>query len=75
VLAIYLKPVLPEMAAKVETFFDSGELQWRDSSAPLLESSIKPYEPLMLRIDAQAVDKMVEASKQQSMTGTEASGL
>lgn len=63
VLMLYLKPVLPAMAARAESFLGTTALQWRDVGVPLLGRSIAAYEPLITRIDPVAVARMIEASK------------
>jgi len=58
-LTIYLKPVLPELAAKVEQFFNVAPLSWADAQQPLLDHAIRTYEPLATRIEPKAVDSML----------------
>jgi methionyl-tRNA synthetase len=64
VLALYLKPVMPNLVAQAERFFDAGELEWDRIDRPLFAHRIRPYEPLALRIDPKSVAKVVEASKE-----------
>ncbi len=64
ILMTYLKPVLPKLAASAEEFLNAGELSWQDSQTPLYGSTIKPFKALMTRIEADKVNEMVEASKQ-----------
>lgn len=64
ILMTYLKPVLPKLAAAAEEFLNAGELNWQDSQAPLYGSTIKPFKALMTRIEADKVNEMVEASKE-----------
>ena len=59
-LMIYLKPVLPSMAAKAELFFQEPEWTWEHAAAPRLGAPIRPYEPLALRLDPAAVARLVE---------------
>jgi methionyl-tRNA synthetase len=65
VLMIYLKPVLPSMAARAEDFLGAGPLTWHDASTPLLGHVIGSYEPLITRVDPAAVAGMVNASAPQ----------
>lgn len=51
VLMIYLKPVLPKMAADVEEFFLIPPLSWNDRIHPLLNQPIALFKPLMQRVD------------------------
>jgi methionyl-tRNA synthetase len=62
-LATYLKPVLPAMAEKSETFLQTS-LDWTALDAPLVGHELAPFEPLLQRVDPEAVAAMVEASKQ-----------
>ncbi len=61
VLLLYLKPVLPAMAARAEVFLGAGPLSWTDAGRPLLGRTIGTYEPLITRVDPAAVARMVEA--------------
>ena len=63
-LAIFLKPVLPEMAEKAEAFLSVAPLTWADAEAPLLGHTISEFKPMLQRIEAAKNEKMVEASKQ-----------
>ena len=63
-LAIFLKPVLPEMAEKAEAFLNVEPLTWADAEAPLLGHTISKFKPMLQRIETAQIDKMVEASKQ-----------
>ena len=63
-LAIFLKPVLPEMAEKAEAFLNVEPLAWADAEAPLLGHTISKFKPMLQRIETAQIDKMVGASKQ-----------
>jgi methionyl-tRNA synthetase len=52
ILMIYLKPVLPQLALSVEDFLKIEPLKWQDIHTPLLAHTIKPFAPLMTRIEA-----------------------
>ena len=64
VLVIYLKAILPDMAKHAEDFLNCGELSWTDVEKPLLNHEINKFKPLMQRIEKDAIDKIVDASKQ-----------
>ncbi len=64
VLMTYLKPVLPATAARAEAFLDAGPLDWRAIGEPLTGRAIKPFEPLLTRIDMDKVEQMVEDAKE-----------
>ncbi len=62
----FLKPVLPELAAKSETFLNT-EFTWDSlySGKPLPERhEINKFKPLITRIEKESVEKMIEESKQ-----------
>ena len=63
VLAIYLKPVLPRVAERVESFLDVPPLAWADLDRPLLGHRVRPFTPLMTRVERERVDAMVDAAK------------
>ncbi|MCH9769895.1 MAG: methionine--tRNA ligase [Gammaproteobacteria bacterium] len=54
-LAIYLKPVLPDTAKNIESFLNINELTWSDLNTPLLDHEINKFKPLMQRIDSDAI--------------------
>ncbi|MDE1982378.1 MAG: methionine--tRNA ligase [Betaproteobacteria bacterium] len=65
-LTLFLKPVLPVMAEKVEAFLDIPALDWRQASAEasLAGRRIHPYQHLVTRIDPKQVEALVAASKE-----------
>ena len=73
-LAIFLKPVLPEMAEKAEAFLNVQPLVWADAEAPLLGHTISKFKPMLQRIETAQIEKMVEASKQPESAPASASG-
>ena len=62
VLATYLKPVLPEMSAKSEAFLRCS-LDWTALDSALVGHELATFEPLLQRVDADAVTAMVEAGR------------
>lgn len=60
-LTIYLKPVLPALAAQVEAFLQVHELQWQDAGR-LLGSGhrIGAYQHLIQRVDPKMLDALFE---------------
>src|SRR5699024_7636259 len=63
-LTIYLKPILPATAAKVEAFLNSDELRWADLDTPGIGTTINKFKPLLRRIERPLIDKMIAASKE-----------
>ncbi|MDC9725778.1 MAG: methionine--tRNA ligase [Gammaproteobacteria bacterium] len=64
VLATYLKPVLPKTVEQAEAFLNSEPLQWADIATPLLGHQINKFKPLMTRIEADKIEAIQEASKE-----------
>jgi len=62
VLMIFLKPVLPKLAADSEAFLRVKPLIWSDVPTPLLNHEIAKYEPLFTRLERKTIDKLVAAS-------------
>ena len=60
VLMLYLAPVLPAMADKSAEFLGVTDTRWEDRHAPLLNVMIKPFVPLMARVEAANVAKIIE---------------
>ena len=67
VLIIYLKPVLPMIATRVETFFNVQAFTWMDSQTPLLNHTIQIYQPLLQRLEEDTLKLM----QNNSITPTE----
>ncbi|HEX5285860.1 MAG TPA: methionine--tRNA ligase, partial [Polaromonas sp.] len=64
-LTIYLKPVLPALAAQVEDFLKTGPLTFADASASLGNGHlIGDYKHLMQRVDVKQLDALFEAPAQ-----------
>jgi methionyl-tRNA synthetase len=64
-LTIYLKPVLPAVAARVESFLAIAPLAWSDAGTDLPEGHrIEAYQHLMARIDPKQVEALVEANRE-----------
>jgi methionyl-tRNA synthetase len=64
ILTIYLKPVLPKYAQKVEKFLNVGELKFADVETTLQNHKINVFEHLIKRIDEKQVHAMIEESKE-----------
>jgi methionyl-tRNA synthetase len=64
VLATYLKPVMPKLAAGAERFLGLPPQSWADAGTPLLGAAINTYQPLATRVDPAAVKAVLAASAQ-----------
>lgn len=64
-LTIYLKPVLPKIAAEIEVFLNVQPLVWEAINTPLYEQQvINEYAHLITRIDPKQIEAMTEANKE-----------
>jgi len=59
-LIIYLKPVVPALAARAEALLAGGELVWNDVAAPLLGLPIAKFEPLLTRVETATVESLMK---------------
>jgi methionyl-tRNA synthetase len=59
-LTLYLKPVLPALAAKVESFLKIEPLRWADAQRAMGHHQIGEYQHLMQRVDPQLLEALFE---------------
>ncbi len=64
ILTIYLKPILPEYAEKIEKFLNIDKLSFADVETVLQNRKINNFERLADRIDKSKVIAMIEESKE-----------
>ena len=69
VLTIYLKPILPKFAEKVEAFLNTGSLNFADVETLLENRKIRNYERLVDRVEEKQVRAMIEESKDSKAAG------
>lgn len=62
VLMSYLKPVMPQLAAKAESFLQT-ELRWDNIDTPLFNHSIAPFKALFSRLDKKQIDAVIDETK------------
>ncbi len=63
-LAIYLKPVLPDYATKVERLFGEEPYTWDSLGVSLEGRPVGEYEYLAQRVEPEKIQAMVDASKE-----------
>lgn len=63
ILVVYLKPVLPKLAAQAELFLNDS-LDWDAAQRSLSNHQINKFKALMQRVDMDKVNAMVEDSKE-----------
>ena len=73
-LTVYLKPVLPSYAQKVEKILQVEPLSWEDLQGTLENHAIGPFERLIERVETEKVNQMIEESKQEQVQDAAAAG-
>ena len=63
-LMVYLSPVIPVVAENARAFLNEFDWQWQDASTPLLGKALPKFKPLLTRVEATQVERMVEQSKE-----------
>lgn len=69
-LAIYLAPVLPDLARKAGELFGENLDSWDLSQNPLTGTRIAKFQHMMQRVDPNNIEAMIEASKQPDESAT-----
>jgi methionyl-tRNA synthetase len=64
VILSYLAPILPQVAVEAAEFLNIDDFAWDAIETPLLNHRINRFKPLMQRVEAEAIDRMVEDSTQ-----------
>jgi methionyl-tRNA synthetase len=59
VLALYLKPIVPRLAAGAEKFLQLPDQRWEAAREPLLGTTIGAYDPLATRVDPAAIKALL----------------
>lgn len=62
-LVVYLKPVIPVLAENAERFLNINSQAWPVAAQPLLDHEINKFIPLMTRVEADKIEAIVDASK------------
>jgi methionyl-tRNA synthetase len=65
-LTIYLKPVLPALAAQVEAFLRIPPLRFADAQRAIGGHTIGEYKHLMQRVDAKQLEALLEADVEEA---------
>jgi methionyl-tRNA synthetase len=63
-LAVYLQPVLPVLSGNAESFLNIPIQAWPINAQCLLNHVINDFKPLMTRVEADKIELIVEASKE-----------
>jgi methionyl-tRNA synthetase len=63
IIMIFLKPILPDLAIKTESFLIS-KLTWKSIREPLLSHKINEFIPLYKRLSFESINKLIDLSRQ-----------
>ena len=63
----YLKPVLPEIATKVENLLNCDSITWSNIDNQLKNHKINAFEPLITRINKESIEKMKEENNKETV--------
>lgn len=70
-LVIFLKPVLPVLAADAEAFLNVAPLTWDDHRSRLENHTLNPFKALLSRVEPAKVQDMIAASKEDLLAAEE----
>ena len=65
-IAIYLQPVLPEIAEKTSSLLGEPINHWEQATTPLTGSPVSKFKHMMQRIEEKDVNAMIEESKDEN---------
>lgn len=65
-IAIYLQPVLPELAEKTSSLLGDPITYWEQAGTPLIGTPVAKFEHMMKRIEEKDVDAMIDESKEEN---------
>lgn len=68
VIAVALKPVIPQIAQAALTFLADPTTTWAELTTPLTKQTIQRYQPLFVRIDPKMMNAMIDAAKEPHTT-------
>ncbi len=71
-LAIYLAPILPELAEKTGKLLNDPLTKWEQSQTPLTGTPVAKFEHMMKRVETKDLEKMIEESLPTEETETAA---
>ena len=67
--AVYLAPVLPEIAAKTEALLGCDLSSWEAAGTPLTGTAVSKFKHMLTRVDRAKVSQMIEESKAEHAAG------
>ena len=73
-LAVYLAPVLPQLARQTSELLGEPIVRWEQSKQPLVGTKVNRFEHMMKRVERAAVDAMISASTESAPAENVAAG-
>jgi len=73
-LALYLAPVLPDLAQKAGDLLGEELTSWEQTKTPLTGTPVARFQHMMQRVDPARVDAMLEASREEVPAGGASAG-
>ncbi len=67
-LAIYLAPVLPQLAKQSGDLLDAPVVSWDDAKTPLTGTAVNKFKHMMQRVDPKNIEAMIEESREEAST-------
>ncbi|MFT5106364.1 MAG: methionyl-tRNA synthetase [Pseudoalteromonas tetraodonis] len=64
-LAIYLAPVLPDLAARTGALFGEELTDWEQSKTPLVGKPVSKFKHMMQRVDPKKIEAMIEETREE----------
>ncbi|HEV8244800.1 MAG TPA: methionine--tRNA ligase [Polyangiaceae bacterium] len=61
-MALYLAPVLPELAVQSAELLGVPLCDWSESAVPVVGQAIRPFQHLMQRVDGKKLEAVIQAS-------------
>ena len=68
ILSIYLKPILPSYARKVETLFNEQPYQWQDAQTLVQDQELVAFKHILSRVDVKKIDAITEETKKDQLS-------
>ena len=68
-LAVYLSPVLPQLAEQVGQLLGDPLVTWQQSQTPLLGTAVAPFKHMLARVETKDIELMIDESKETPDTG------
>ncbi|MBL9152145.1 MAG: methionine--tRNA ligase [Verrucomicrobiales bacterium] len=65
-LAIYLSPVLPDLAEKAGALLNDPIVSWEQAATPLTGTPVAKFQHMLQRVDPAKVQAMIEESREQA---------